>query len=91
MTKEDLIEVEGAVSELLPNAMFRVLLDNGHEILAHSAGKLRKRRIRILVGDRVAIEMTPYDMTKGRITFRQKDDRAAAAGPPNRRASFRAR
>ena len=92
MTKEDLIEVEGAVSELLPNAMFRVLLDNGHEILAHSSGKLRKRRIRILVGDRVAIQMTPYDMTKGRITFRQKDDRAvASAGPPNRRASFRAR
>lgn len=91
MAKEDPIEVEGAVSELLPNAMFRVLLDNGHEILAHSAGKLRKRHIRILVGDRVAIEMTPYDNTKGRITFRQKDERSASTVPGRSRFPRRSR
>ncbi|MGE0120202.1 MAG: translation initiation factor IF-1 [Dongiaceae bacterium] len=90
MPKEDLIETEGAVSELLPNAMYRVRLDNGHEVLAHSSGKLRRRHIRILVGDRVAVEMTPYDMTKGRITFRQKDERAAPA-PAKRRFTPRGR
>ncbi len=90
MAKEDLIETEGAVSELLPNAMYRVKLDNGHEVLAHSSGKLRRRHIRILVGDRVAIEMTPYDMTKGRITFRQKDERAVP-GPAKRRYTSRSR
>ncbi len=91
MTKEDLIEVEGAVSELLPNAMFRVLLDNGHQVLAHSSGKMRRRRIRILVGDRVALEMTPYDMSKGRITFRQKDERGPPLIPSNSRFPRRAR
>jgi translation initiation factor IF-1 len=90
MAKEDLIETEGAVSELLPNAMYRVRLDNGHEVLAHSSGKLRRRHIRILVGDRVSIEMTPYDMTKGRITFRQKDDRPVP-GPSKRRFTSRSR
>ena len=63
---------EGLVTELLPNAMFRVKLDNGHIILAHSSGKMRKNKIRILEGDRVTVEMTPYDLTKGRITFRHK-------------------
>jgi len=72
MTKEDLIEFSGIVSELLPNAMFRVKLDNGHEVLAHTSGKMRKNRIRVLVGDRVNVEMTPYDLTKGRISFRFK-------------------
>lgn len=70
--KEDLMSFEGQVSELLPNAMFRVKLDNGHIILAHSSGKMRKNKIRILEGDRVTVEMTPYDLTKGRITFRHK-------------------
>ena len=70
--KEDLMEFEGTVSELLPNTMFRVKLDNGHEILAHSSGKMRKNRIRVLEGDRVTVEMTPYDLTKGRIKFRHK-------------------
>jgi translation initiation factor IF-1 len=70
--KEDLMSFEGLVSELLPNAMFRVKLDNGHMILAHSSGKMRKNKIRILEGDRVTVEMTPYDLTKGRITFRHK-------------------
>ena len=72
MTKEDLIEFVGTIVELLPNAMFRVELENGHTILGHTSGKMRKNRIRVLVGDKVNVEMTPYDLTKGRITFRQK-------------------
>ncbi len=72
MAKEDLIEFNGVVTELLPNAMFRVRLENDHIILAHTSGKMRKNRIRVLVGDTVTVEMTPYDLTKGRITFRQK-------------------
>ncbi|PIZ33753.1 MAG: translation initiation factor IF-1 [Alphaproteobacteria bacterium CG_4_10_14_0_8_um_filter_37_21] len=72
MTKEDLIEFTGVVTELLPNATFRVKLENEHIILAHTSGRMRKNRIRVLVGDTVTIEMTPYDLTKGRITFRQK-------------------
>ena len=72
MAKEDLIEFTGVVAELLPNAMFRVRLDNDHTILAHTSGKMRKNRIRVLAGDRVTVEMTPYDLTKGRITFRFK-------------------
>jgi translation initiation factor IF-1 len=72
MAKEELLEVNGIVSEILPNAMFRVTLDNDHEILAHTAGKMRKHRIRVLAGDRVTVEMTPYDLSKGRITFRFK-------------------
>jgi translation initiation factor IF-1 len=72
MAKEDLMEFSGEVIELLPNAMFRVKLENDHEILAHTSGKMRKNRIRILVGDKVTVEMTPYDLTKGRITFRFK-------------------
>jgi len=72
MAKEDLIEFNGVVIELLPNAMFRVRLENDHVILAHTSGKMRKNRIRVLVGDKVIVEMTPYDLTKGRITFRQK-------------------
>lgn len=72
MAKEDLLEFQGTVVELLPNAMFRVRLDNDHEVLAHTAGKMRKHRIRVLAGDRVTVEMTPYDLSKGRITFRYK-------------------
>ncbi len=70
MAKEELIEMGGTVVELLPNAMFRVRLENNHEILAHTSGKMRKNRIRVLAGDKVNVEMTPYDLTKGRITFR---------------------
>ncbi len=70
--KEDLMSFDGVVTELLPNTMFRVKLDNGHIILAHSSGKIRKNRIRVLEGDRVTVEMTPYDLTKGRITYRHK-------------------
>ena len=72
MAKEELIEMRGTVRELLPNAMFRVELENGHEILGHTAGKMRKNRIRVLAGDKVLVEMTPYDLTKGRITYRFK-------------------
>ncbi|MEM6812053.1 MAG: translation initiation factor IF-1 [Pseudomonadota bacterium] len=72
MAKEDLLEFKGVVTEILPNAMFRVKLENDHEILAHAAGKMRKHRIRVLQGDTVTVEMTPYDLTKGRITFREK-------------------
>jgi translation initiation factor IF-1 len=72
MPKEDLIEFPGVVTELLPNPMFRVRLENNHEVLAHSSGKMRKNRIRVLAGDRVNVEMTPYDLSKGRITFRFK-------------------
>ena len=70
MVKEDKIEFKGKVTELLPNAMFRVKLENNHEVLAHTAGKLRKNRIRVLSGDNVLVEVTPYDLTKGRIIFR---------------------
>ncbi|MDP6351028.1 MAG: translation initiation factor IF-1 [Alphaproteobacteria bacterium] len=72
MAKEDVIEFQGEVTELLPNAMFRVKLENEHEILAHTSGRMRKNRIRVLAGDKVTVEMTPYDLTKGRIVFRHK-------------------
>lgn len=72
MAKEDVLEYEGVVLEILPNAMFKVKLDNNHEILAHTAGRMRKHRIRILAGDKVTVEMSTYDLTKGRITFRHK-------------------
>ena len=72
MPKEDVLEYEGVVSEILPNAMFRVKLENGHEILAHTAGRMRKHRIRILAGDKVIVEMYTYDLTKVRIIFRHK-------------------
>jgi translation initiation factor IF-1 len=72
MPKEDVLEYEGVVLEILPNAMFKVKLDNEHEILAHTAGRMRKHRIRILAGDKVTVEMSTYDLTKGRITFRHK-------------------
>tara|TARA_B100000686_G_scaffold352665_1_gene455506 strand:+ start:1575 stop:1796 length:222 start_codon:yes stop_codon:yes gene_type:complete len=70
--KEDLMEFDGTVLELLPNAMFRVKLENDHEIIAHTSGRMRKNRIRVLAGDKVTVEMTPYDLSKGRITFRYK-------------------
>jgi len=70
LSKQDFLELKGEVKELLPNAMFKVKLENNHEILAHTAGKLKKNRIRILAGDSVLVEVTPYDLTKGRIIFR---------------------
>ena len=79
MAKEELLEFPGTVSELLPNATFRVKLENDHEIIAHTAGKMRKNRIRVLAGDKVLVEMTPYDLTKGRITYLQV--RSGLTGP----------
>ena len=72
MAKEDTVEVAGVVRESLPNAMFRVELENRHDVLAHVSGKMRKNFIRILIGDRVLIELSPYDLTRGRITYRYK-------------------
>ena len=89
MAKEEMLEFEGVVIEVLPDARCRVKLENGHEVVAYTAGRMKKNRIRILAGDKVTIEMTPYDLTKGRINFRHKDARAAAAaaagGPPPQR------
>ena len=72
MAKEELLEFDGKVIEVLPNAMFRVELENGHVILAHTSGRMRKNRIRVLLGDKVTVEMTPYDLSKGRINHRHK-------------------
>ena len=72
MAKDDVIEMEGTVQETLPNTMFRVQLENGHVVTAHISGRMRKHYIRILTGDKVKVEMTPYDLTKGRITYRNK-------------------
>ena len=72
MSKEEVIETEGEVLETLPNALFKVKLTNGHQVLAHISGKMRKNYIRILTGDRVRVDLTPYDLTKGRITYRER-------------------
>lgn len=72
MAKQDAIEIEGVVTEVLPDRNFRVLLDNGHTVLAYSAGKMSKHKIRVLVGDRVSVEVSPYDLSRGRITYRHK-------------------
>ena len=72
MAKEEAIELQGTVTEVLPNATFRVLLENGHNVLATIAGKMRRYRIRVLAGDRVTVEVSPYDLSRGRITFRYK-------------------
>ena len=77
MSKDDVIEIEGTVLEALPNAMFKVELPNGHSILAHISGKLRMNYIRILPGDKVTVEMSPYDLTKGRITWRSKSPKGS--------------
>jgi translation initiation factor IF-1 len=80
MAKEDALSFEGRVIEILPDARFRVELDNGHPVVAYTAGKMKKNRIKTLVGDRVTVEMTPYDLDKGRLVFRHKGD--SAGGPP---------
>jgi translation initiation factor IF-1 len=79
MPKEELIEMNGAVTEVLPDSRYRVTLDNGHQLIAYSGGKMRKHHIRILAGDKVSLELSPYDLTKGRITFRHI---AGRSGPP---------
>ena len=78
MAKEELIEMQGVVNEVLPDSRFRVTLDNGHELIAYSAGKMKKNHIRILAGDRVTLELSPYDLSKGRINFRHLKDRGPA-------------
>src|SRR3979490_1982294 len=80
MAKEELIQFEGLVTEILPDARYRVQLDAGHEIVAYTAGKMKKNRIKTLAGDRVTIEMSPYDLEKGRLIFRHKDERPPGAG-----------
>jgi translation initiation factor IF-1 len=85
MAKEELIEFEGVVTDVLPEARYRVKLSNDHEIIAYTAGRMKKNRIRTLVGDRVTVEVTPYDLNKGRLIFRHKDERApspSTSGPP---------
>jgi translation initiation factor IF-1 len=80
MAKEETLEFEGIVSEILPDARCRVKLENGHEVIAYTAGRMKKNRIRILAGDKVTVEITPYDLTKGRINFRHKEG-GAGRGP----------
>lgn len=89
MAKEEVVEYEGVIDEVLPNTMFRVTLVNGHIMTAYASGKIRKHRIRILAGDRVTIEISPYDLDKGRISFRHKDERAAS--PAGARPVYRKR
>jgi translation initiation factor IF-1 len=85
MAKEEHLEMNGVVSEVLPDQRFRVTLDNGHQLVAYSGGKMRKHRIRILAGDKVSLELSPYDLSKGRITFRHIEGRGPAA--PRRRGT----
>ncbi|NMG76027.1 translation initiation factor IF-1 [Aromatoleum diolicum] len=89
MAKEELLEMEGVVNEVLPDTRFRVTLENGIEVQAYASGKMRKHRIRILAGDKVSVELSPYDLTKARISFRHKDERPA--GEAARPQQFRRR
>ena len=90
MAKEELIELEGLVLELLPDARFRVQLDNGHQLVAYTAGRMRKSRIKTLAGDRVTVEVSPYDIDKGRVIYRHKDARATAPqSAPRRQSNWR--
>ena len=85
MAKEALLEMDGRVTEVLPDSRFRVTLDNGHELVAYSGGKMRKNHIRVLAGDKVSLEMSPYDLSKGRITFRHIEGRTPPASRPRHR------
>jgi translation initiation factor IF-1 len=91
VAKEDIIEFDGVVAEVLPDSRFKVTLDSGHEVMAYASGRMKKNRIRILAGDRVTVEMTPYDLTKGRINFRHKDSGSAPMGAPGNRPPPRRR
>ena len=92
MSKEELLEFEGLVTEILPDARYRVQLDNGHQLVAYTAGRMKKNRIKTLAGDRVTIEISPYDLDKGRLIFRHKDERAASGSrPAQRNNQFRRR
>jgi translation initiation factor IF-1 len=85
MAKEELIEMQGVVSEVLPDSRFRVTLENGHVLIAYAGGKMRKNHIRVLAGDSVALELSPYDLSKGRITFRHLERRGPPTSAPRRR------
>ncbi len=89
--KEEFLEFEGTVTELLPEGRYRVKLDNEHMVLAYTAGKMRRNKIKTLVGDRVTVEMTPYDLSKGRITFRHKTEGAGGPRPGGQKPQFRRR
>ena len=89
MAKEELIEMRGKVDEILPDSRYRVTLENGHTLIAYTGGKMRKHHIRILAGDNVSLELSPYDLTKGRITFRHLEPRSGGSMPPPARRSFR--
>ena len=89
MAKEDLIEMSGKVDEVLPDSRCRVTLDNGHSLVAYTSGKMRKHRIRILAGDKVSIELSPYDLSKGRITFRHLETRGGTGAPRPAARNFR--
>jgi translation initiation factor IF-1 len=91
MAKEELMQFEGLVLEILPDARYRVRLDSGHEIIAYTAGKMKKNRIKTLAGDRVTVETSPYDLEKGRLVFRHKDERASMGPRPAARPQFRRR
>lgn len=91
MAKEEFLTFEGVVLDVLPDGRYRVKLDNDHELIAYTAGRMKKNRIRTLAGDRVTVEMTPYDLDKGRIIFRHKDTQASSTGPPRRRTFIRRR
>lgn len=90
MAKEELLEMNGVVSEVLPDCRYRVTLENGHGLIAYSAGRMRKHHIRILAGDKVTMEISPYDLSKGRITFRHIEGRTATPAPGARPAKRRA-
>lgn len=85
MAKEELLEMNGVVEEVLPDSRYRVILDNGHKLVAYSAGKMRKHHIRILAGDKVSLELSPYDLSKGRITFRHIEGRGPMVAPQRRK------
>ena len=91
MPKEEPLQFDGLVTEILPDARYRVQLDNGHQLVAYTAGRMKKNRIKTLAGDRVTVEVTPYDLEKGRLIFRHKDERAAPANRPPQHGQFRRR
>jgi len=85
MAKEELLEMEGLVDEILPDSRYRITLDNGHKLIAYTAGRMKKNHIRILAGDKVSLEVSPYDLSKGRITFRHIENKQSFSGAPRRR------
>jgi translation initiation factor IF-1 len=89
--KEDLMQFEGLVTEILPDARYRVQLDNGHQLVTYTAGRMKRNRIKTLAGDRVTIEVSPYDLEKGRLIFRHKDERTTSLRRPPQRQQFRRR